>query len=227
MNSRPFREARISVDAIARNVVELRRLAPTKHLMAVVKADGYGHGAVTAARAALEAGADHLGVADIHEALELRRAGIDAPVLAWLHDPDADFAAAIAAGVDLGLSSAAQLEAVAAAAREGAGRAFVQLKLETGLSRNGIAEEHWDAVFARAHALEESGEVVVRGIFSHVSNASPEDDRAAVAAYLVFGVPLAQAVAVALVQHACLLAAMVGPGYLLTVWRSLGRAPAT
>ena len=59
--------------------------------------------------------------------------------------------------------------------------------------------------------------------------AVPEElyEAAAVAAYLVFGVPLAQAVAVALVQHACLLAAMVGPGYLLTVWRSLGRAPAT
>lgn len=178
-----FRELVVDLDAVSANVARLRELVGAPHVMAVVKANAYGHGAVECARAALAGGADWLGVADVSEALELRAAGIGAPVLAWLHDPDADFAAAIAAGVDLGLSSAAQLEAVAAAAREGAGRAFVQLKLETGLSRNGIAEEHWDAVFARARELEGSGELAVRGIFSHVSNASPEDDRAAVAAF--------------------------------------------
>ena len=92
--TRPFREARIDVSAIAHNTERMRRAAPTPHFMAVVKADGYGHGAVRAARAALEAGADHLGVADVAEALELRAAGIDAPVLAWLHDPLADLDAA-------------------------------------------------------------------------------------------------------------------------------------
>ena len=67
--TRPFREARIDVNAIAHNTERMRRAAPTPHFMAVVKADGYGHGAVRAARAALEAGADHLGVADVEEAL--------------------------------------------------------------------------------------------------------------------------------------------------------------
>ena len=178
----PFRELVVDLDAVTANVARLRELVGTEHAMAVVKANAYGHGAVACARAALAGGADWLGVADVSEALQLRAAGIDAPVLAWLHDPDEDFVEAVAAGVDIGVSSLAQLEAVAAAA-SGAGPAYVQLKLETGLSRNGIAPEHWEVVFARARELEQAGSVVVRGIFSHVSNASPEDDRAAVAAY--------------------------------------------
>ena len=91
---RPFREAVIDLDAIARNVRTIAdRVAPAE-VMAVVKANGYGHGAVEAALAALAGGATRLGVADLDEALELRAAGIDAPILAWLHDPDADFARA-------------------------------------------------------------------------------------------------------------------------------------
>lgn len=184
-----FREAVIDLDALSANVAHLRDVVGTEHVMAVVKANAYGHGAVPCARAALAGGADWLGVADLTEAMQLRDAGIDAPVLAWLHDPDADFAPAIAAGVDIGVSSVAQLDAVAAARRalveRGAlhGQAFVQLKLETGLSRNGISEPQWDAAFARARNLEHAGDIVVRGVFSHVSNASPEDDRAAVAVF--------------------------------------------
>jgi alanine racemase len=96
---------------------------------------------------------------------------------------------AIEAGVGIGVSSVPQLEAVAAARRvllaEGRlhGQAFVQLKLETGLSRNGISEPDWDAAFARARELERSGDIVVRGIFSHVSNASPQDDAAAIESF--------------------------------------------
>jgi len=180
--SRPFRERVVDLDAVTANVRRLRELVPTAHAMAVVKADAYGHGAVECARAALAGGADWLGVAEIAEGLALREAGITAPVLAWLHDPDEDFVAAVRAGIDLGLSSLAQLEA-AAAAGDGVRPVAVQLKAETGLSRNGIPEADWDAVFARAHDLEVEGRIVVRGIFSHLSNASPEDDRAAKAAF--------------------------------------------
>lgn len=184
-----FREAVIDLAALTANVEHLRRVVGTEHMMAVVKANAYGHGAVECARAALAGGADWLGVADLSEALQLRDAGIDAPVLAWLHDPDADFGPAIEAGVDLGVSSVAQLDAVAVARRGlvDAGRlhgqAFVQLKLETGLSRNGISEPDWAAAFARARELERAGEIVVRGVFSHVSNASPADDAAALAVF--------------------------------------------
>lgn len=173
MTARPFREARVSIDAISHNVETLRRLAPSRHLMAVVKADGYGHGAVTAARAALEAGADHLGVADIAEGLELRRAGIDAPVLAWLHDPAADLAVATEAGIALGVSSRAELERAAAAGH----RPVVHVKVDTGLSRNGVVESEWGSLLERLAELVESGDVRLDGVFSHLSNTTPHDDR--------------------------------------------------
>ncbi|MDN4616181.1 alanine racemase [Leifsonia sp. F6_8S_P_1B] len=176
-----FREILVDLDAIRENVVRLREVVGTPHVMAVVKADAYGHGAVESAKAALAGGADWLGVADISEGLQLRAAGIEAPILAWLHDPGEDFAEAVAERIDLGLSSLPQLEAAAAARLDEP--VAVQLKLETGLSRNGIPEEQWEAAFARARELERSGHIVVRGLFSHLSNASPEDDRAAVAVF--------------------------------------------
>ena len=176
-----FREAVIDLDAVTGNIRTLRGLIGTPHLIAVVKADGYGHGAVPVARAALAGGADWLGTADIDEALAVRAAGIDAPLLCWLHPDGADFAAAIGVGIDLGVSSAAQLDEIADAAANAI--AHVHLKLDTGLSRNGVAEAAWAALFRRAAELEESGILRVRGIFSHLSNTSPEDDRDAVAVF--------------------------------------------
>ncbi|WP_308467548.1 alanine racemase [Rathayibacter soli] len=181
MAERAWREASIDLSAITRNVQHLRSVTRTEHFIAVVKADAYGHGAVQSARAALAGGADWLGVADVGEALELRNAGIDAPILAWLHDPIDDFAVALAARVSVGISSSAQLRAVAdAAGRAGGPAASVQLKLDTGLSRNGIPEPQWEHVFEAARELEHTAPVRVDGIFSHVSNASVADDEAAV-----------------------------------------------
>jgi alanine racemase len=178
-----FREAVIDLAAIRGNVARLRHLIGTPHTMAVVKANGYGHGAVPVAQAALSAGADWLGVADMAEALELRVAGITAPVLAWLHDPDTNFSPAITAGIDLGLSSAVQLFQAADAAAALGQVASVQLKLETGLSRNGVSEVDWEEVLAIAAELERSGRLRVRGLFSHLSNASPADDAEAIACF--------------------------------------------
>lgn len=171
----PYRVARIDAAAIAANVRALHRHAGTRSIMVVVKADGYGHGAVTAARAALAGGADWLGVADVDEALALRATGIDAPVLAWLHDPDADFGAAAAAHIDIGVSSPQQLQRVIATAPGAA----VQLKLDTGLSRNGVAPADWAPVFERAAEAERAGLLQVRGLFSHLANTSDVEDGAA------------------------------------------------
>ncbi|MBA4248246.1 MAG: alanine racemase [Microbacterium sp.] len=177
--TRPLREARISASAIGANAEAMRRLVPTRHTMAIVKADGYGHGAVTAARAALEAGVDHLGVADLDEAFELRAAGIDAPVLAWLHDPEADFAAAAEAGIMLGISSREQLARAAATGH----RATVHVKVDTGLSRNGVVESEWAAFVDELAAAVSANTVHLGGVFSHLSNTSPDDDRAQVVAF--------------------------------------------
>ena len=172
-----MREATIDVGAITANVRHLRRLTQSE-IIAVVKADGYGHGATRAAVAALAGGANRLGVADIGEALALRRAGITEPILAWLHAPGTSFVEAASAGIELGISSFDQLLRAAAAA-SATGPVKVQLKLETGLARNGIAPEDYHVVFSEAARLERIGKLRVVGLFSHLSNASADDDRAA------------------------------------------------
>ncbi|MDX2377230.1 alanine racemase [Microbacterium sp. LRZ72] len=177
-----MREAVIDTSAIAANTRHLRRLAGVDELIAVVKADGYGHGAVRAARAALEGGATRLGVADIGEALALRRAGIVAPVVAWLHAPGVSFAEAAVCDIEIGVSSFDQLLQAADAASIDR-PVSVHLKIETGLSRNGIAPEDQPVVFAEAARLERLGKVRVVSIFSHLSNAGVDDDLAATRAF--------------------------------------------
>ncbi|TQJ29683.1 alanine racemase [Microbacterium sp. SLBN-146] len=177
-----MREATIDLGAIEANVRHFRRLTGVE-VLAVVKADGYGHGAVRAAAAALAGGAARLGVADIGEALALRRGGIVAPVVAWLHAPGADFREAAGAGIELGISSYDQLTRAAAAA-SGDHPVTVHLKIETGLSRNGIAPADYRIVFAEAARLERIGRLRVVGIFSHLSNTTPDDDRAALHAFM-------------------------------------------
>lgn len=177
----PFREATIELDAIADNTRHLRRLTGVE-VIAVVKANGYGHGAAATAVAALSAGATRIGVAEIPEALDLRRQGVRAPILAWLHAPGERFEQAAAEGIEIGVSSFDQLEAAAAAARFDSAVA-VHLKLDTGLSRNGIAQADWGRVLAEAARLERIGRLRIAGIFSHLSNTSAEDDRAAAATF--------------------------------------------
>ncbi|MGV8885889.1 MAG: alanine racemase [Microbacteriaceae bacterium] len=173
-----MREAVIDRGAISANVELLRTMAGVD-AMVVVKANGYGHGAVEAARAALEGGASWLGVADLDEAQVLRAAGITAPLLAWLHDPDADYGAAIESGIDIGVSSFAQLAAIAALP----GRAEVQLKVDTGLGRNGATVHEWPRLVAEAAAHERAGRLHVRGVWSHLSNTSPALDAEQVDAF--------------------------------------------
>lgn len=173
---RPFREALVDLGAVSENVAVLAAAVAPALTMAVVKANAYGHGAVPVARAALAGGADWLGVADLDEAHELRDAGIDAPLLAWLHDPAAAFAPAVARGIDLGVSSLAQLRAIADAAASVDRIAAVHLKLDTGLSRSGVAPALWGEATAFAAQLERTGRIRVRGIFSHLANASAEED---------------------------------------------------
>src|SRR3954469_16565726 len=102
----------VDLDFVDSNVGALRRLAPGAQLMAVVKADGYGHGMVPVARAALAGGADRLGGAPPGGGLQLRAAGVDAPILAWLTVPGDAYAEAVAAGVEIGVSDAGALAEV-------------------------------------------------------------------------------------------------------------------
>ena len=106
-------------------------------VMAVVKADGLGHGGAEAARTALDNGAAWLGVTSIAEGLALRETGLAAPVLSWLNPVDADFGLALAAGIDLAVPSLRHLDAVMRAALASGHRARVHLHLDVGMARDG------------------------------------------------------------------------------------------
>lgn len=173
---RQERAAIIDATAIAENVRTIREYVHPAKVMVAVKADGYGHGLLTASQAALEGGADWLGTAHISEALQLRASGVDAPILAWLHTQDSDFHTAIAEHVDLGVSGW-ELDLVADAARELQSPARVHLKVDTGLGRNGATLEQWPDVVRRAAAFREEGLLSVEGIFTHLAVADEPDRR--------------------------------------------------
>lgn len=176
--------ATIDLDAIAGNVRTLRERVGGAELMAVVKADAYGHGLVPSARAALAGGACALGVAQATEALALRAAGVDAPVLAWLVVPGADVTPLVAGDVEVAVSERRLLDDLAAAAREHGTPAVVQLKVDTGLGRNGAfglplrggdTRTAWTELVDHAARLQADGSVRVRGVLTHFAYAdSPE-----------------------------------------------------
>ncbi|MCW1250117.1 alanine racemase [Acaricomes phytoseiuli] len=163
-------ECRVEIDleAIRHNLRTIASAAHPAQVMTVVKADGYGHGMIPVARAAVEAGSAWLGTAHIQEALALREAGIQVPILAWLHTPATDFEAAIVAGIDIGVSSW-ELEHVIAAARAQQCPARVHLKIDTGLGRNGSTAERWDALLDEAVEYQDQGLLRVVGIFTHLA----------------------------------------------------------
>ncbi|WP_369257719.1 alanine racemase [Geodermatophilus amargosae] len=168
--SEPRAEVVVDLDAIAANTAVLRGRVG-RPLMAVVKADGYGHGLVPAARAVLAGGADALGVAVLEEALALRAAGVSAPLLAWLHAPGTDFAPALAADVEVSVNAEWGLAEVVAAAR-GTGRtARLHLFADTGLSREGATTADWPGLVAAAARAQADGEVEVVGLWSHMAYA--------------------------------------------------------
>ena len=163
-------EVVVDLDAIAANVTALRDRVD-RPLMAVVKADGYGHGLVPAARAALAGGADALGVTVLEEALALRAAGVTAPVLSWQHGPGEDYAAALAADVEVSVNAGWALAELVDAARATGRAARVQLFADTGLSREGATPEEWPALVAAAARAQADGELVVTGLWSHLAYA--------------------------------------------------------
>jgi alanine racemase len=164
---RPRAEVVVDLDAIAANTAVLREHVG-RPLMAVVKADGYGHGLLPAARAVLAGGADMLGVAVLEEALALRAGGVTAPLLAWLHAPGTDYAAAIAADIEVSANAPWGLAEIVAAARATGRTARVHLCADTGLSREGATPADWPALVADAVRAQADGDVVVVGLWSHM-----------------------------------------------------------
>ncbi len=168
----------VDLDAISANVEVLRARAPRSALLAVVKADGYGHGLVPTARAALAGGADWLGTALLREAVELRQQGCSGPILSWLWSPgDDDLAACVRGEIDVTASGMWQLDALVAASYATGVRARVQLKIDTGLGRNGATAERWPQLVERAADLQSAGTIEVTGVWSHFAVADAPSSR--------------------------------------------------
>ncbi|SHG02966.1 alanine racemase [Jatrophihabitans endophyticus] len=168
----PRTEAVVDLAAVAGNVATMKA-GTTAEVMAVVKADGYGHGLVPSARAAIAGGATWLGTAIVAEALALRAAGVTVPLLAWLWTPgEADTVErAVAADVDLSVSSTWQLAAVREAATATGRTARVHLKIDTGLSRNGAAASDWPELVTAVAKAQAEGSVEAVGVWSHFAYA--------------------------------------------------------
>ena len=156
----------VDLTAVAANTRLFAERA-TGELMAVVKADGFGHGAVDVARTTLAHGATRLGVTSIDEALALRAEGVAAPVLSWLNPVDADFRAGVAAGVEVAVPSRRHLEALTSQTPG----ARVHLHLDTGMARDGAAPSAWGDLCRAARRAERAGQLSVVGLMGHLPDA--------------------------------------------------------
>ena len=163
-------EAIVDLSAIKFNVEMLKKTSGTK-LLAVVKADAYGHGLIPVAQVALSAGADYLGVALLEEAVTLREAGISAPILAWLVQPGSDFAQAIALDIDIAAASLKALSEISLASQQVQKKARVHLEVDTGMTRGGFLAE-WDQLDA-----EHVQDIEIVGVFSHLARADEPGEK--------------------------------------------------
>ncbi|GIG54791.1 alanine racemase [Demequina activiva] len=161
----------VSVDyrAITRNVEVLRSRAAGADVMAVVKADAYGHGLAAAASAARQGGAAWLGVAQPGEALALRAAGDTGRILTWLYGPAFPARELVMADVDLSASSADVLGEIVAVTRELGTPARLHLCVDTGLGREGVPAGSLEALLDLAVAAQDEGLVRIVGMWSHLA----------------------------------------------------------
>jgi alanine racemase len=159
-------EARVDLDRIAANINFLKGASQTS-LMAVVKADAYGHGLVEVGLAAERAGADWLGVALLEEAIKLRTHGVQVPILAWLLPPGSDFNLAVSHDIDIAVASIAAFKEISNLPN----KPRIHIELDTGMSRGGFLDE-WQEFLK-----SDFSQVNVVGIFSHFARADEPDEK--------------------------------------------------
>jgi alanine racemase len=162
-------EALIDLGAIKDNVSALVKHVGGAQLMAVVKSDGYGHGMIPVAAAALAGGAGWLGVVHVGDALTLRGAGLTVPVLCLLASADAPHEEAIRQDIDLSAGSASLVGQIAAAAQRAGRPARLHLKIDTGMARGGATAADWPGVVGAALAAQAAGRARIIGIWSHLA----------------------------------------------------------
>src|ERR1700738_941760 len=176
----------------------MREVAGPAQVMAVVKADAYGHGMVECARAAVQAGATWLGVALPEAALALPARGLTAPILTWLHAPGDPFAELVEAGVDVSVSGLWTLREVTDAVRATGRPARIQLKADTGLGRNGAQPRDWPLIVEESVKAQKDGLVTGTGLWSPFACADEPRHPSVAAQLAVFRQALALAEAAGL-----------------------------
>ena len=163
--------ADIDLGKLSQNVQTLKQKVNGTALMAVVKANAYGHGLVPSARAAKRGGADWLATALLSESIELRNAGVTGPILSWLNTPIDQFDLCIEKDIDLGVNSLESLQAISAAASIVGKPARLHVKVDTGLGRNGVTMYDLPDLISALKQAQNSGKVNVVGVMSHFAYA--------------------------------------------------------
>lgn len=171
-----MRQIIVDLNAVAHNLAAIRDRVGDRKVMAVVKADAYGHGMIPVAKRLEQEGVDYLGVADLTEAVELRKAGIKTPILAWLHAANEDFRRAAEYNIEVGVNSEEQLNTALTTAAVQGKQLRLHLKIDTGLNRNGVSVDGWPSMVSAAKSAAETGHIAIAGVFSHLSSTSTTDD---------------------------------------------------
>nr|WP_314844258.1 alanine racemase [uncultured Microbacterium sp.] len=176
---------RLHPDRFVSNIALVRdRIAPSA-LMLVLKDDAYGHGLGWAVEAAQRAGVEWYGSYDVQSGLDARRIlGSSGRVFAWATSTDSEIDDALMREIDLGVGSAEYLERIVARAERLGVRARVHLKIDTGLHRNGFLPEQWAETIDRVRSAEAAGHLDLVGIWSHLAEASDDEDDDAQAVFL-------------------------------------------
>lgn len=180
MGATALGEAIIDLEAYRHNLEWIRAVVAPAELMAVVKGDAYGHGLLPIARTAISQGVSRLGALEPASGLALRHAGIgrEISIFAWLLAPDEDYREVVDAGIELGVSRLDELRAIAECGASEPAR--LHLKIDTGLHRNGSTTGDWPLLVREAVRLESAGLVELYGVWTHIAEASGEEDTAAV-----------------------------------------------
>ena len=160
----------VNLNAISNNI-KLVKSKVQAEILAVVKADAYGHGLVPVAKCAIDAGATWLGVALLEEAISLRESGIKVPIVSWLTPPSADFKKAIELDIDLAIPSLKHLELIVAAGKALGKKPRVHIEVDTGMTRGGLLGEWPEFLIAAAGA-----DIDVVGFWSHFARADEPDE---------------------------------------------------
>ena len=179
----------VNLNAISNNI-KLVKSKTQAQILAVVKADAYGHGLIPVAKCAVDAGATWLGVALLEEAILLRKAGIKVPIISWLTPPSSDFKQAIELDIDLAIPSLKHLEVIVAAGKALGKKPRVHIEVDTGMTRGGLLGE-WPEFLIAAKGAD----IEVVGFWSHFARADEPDEIANQSQILEFESKLAQLIA--------------------------------